>query len=381
MSSLDDINREEMRERKTIEEAKAQREWEIQDLVDKEVQQQLVRNEARKQVREMDHPFEPPLSMDFKQFVSQPLPEIQWIVKGLIDHGDNTLLSGKYKIGKSTLMINLLQSLVDGEPFLGKYPVQLEGTVCYMNYELEASKAQLWIGDADVRRKSRGRILNLRGKMKSDPLASEEGREWFVTHMQEWGVSVIVIDTFRVAYRGNPNDNAEAAEFTRMIDDVKARADVPNLILVNHFGRKDHEAGEEHGLGATELDNWADARWVFTRKGEDRFLMVEGRLEGLEESLLTYDRLRKRYTLEDAGVGVGKTQIDNLSTEQQLLRLIGATPGITTRQLREDFVGRVQKVAPAIKLLNATGVIRIEDGPKNAKLHYIKDAQAGSVIV
>lgn len=186
------------------------------------------------------------------------LPEVaeEYRVDLLFPTDSNLLLIAPFKAGKSTMMRNLVRSLVDGVPFLGHYEVrQVEGKVCYLNYE-ETSQAwlrsmrSLPIGHsthiAPVHRRGLGPIPFW------DDIRLEEFSGWLRANEAE----VLIVDTAVAAWRGyvdNENDNMQVSNFARLLDDLKSASGVRELVLVHHSGR---EAGR--GRGASSLEGWMD---------------------------------------------------------------------------------------------------------------------------
>jgi hypothetical protein len=296
-------------------------------------------------------------------------------VEGLLGRGHNALLASQYKAGKTTLLMNLARSLTDGLPFLGLYDTGLQGRVGYLNYELTDADAKRWLRDLKLEHPERAFVVGLRGQ--PNPLASERGRDWLVDALTEHGVGFLMVDTFRASFVGfgdSHNDNARLAIYTAMLDSVKLRAGVQEAVLSHHFGRKEHEQGEEHGQGAVELDNWADMRWLLTKNKEgQRFLSVSGRGDGLEESQLDYDPITRRLSVGEPGVS--RSDASKTNAESQILLAVNTAKGIGTRDLKD----RVRKAGgistedyeAARKALLNSGRVRTAPGPKNSKLHFL----------
>lgn len=338
------------------------------DRLREELGRQAARNEATRLLREQQHPFKAPSAISFADLAKKPLPEIQWTVDGLFGYGHNVLLTGAFKVGKSSLILNLIKSLVDGRPFLDLFPTTLDGNVCYMNYELMDQNLQTEIRRMHFRRGSRVITLGLREYPGSNPLLTERSRAWFVGFLREYEVEVLVVDTFRAAYHGvSHNDNAEVAAFTRMLDDLKKQANCPGLVLANHMGRKDHEQGQEHGAGATELDNWTDMRWIYTKDGDKqdspRFLKVEGRGGYLDESKLTWDDDSRRLMLMPSDVGTDRSKAKAGTIEEEILQFVGDNENVTANGVTEGVAKRKADVLRVIKELVAEG--RLERHPRH----------------
>lgn len=329
-----------------------------------------VRDEAQELYHEEIYGVTKPAEMlSFTQLLKRDLPEIQYAVDGVMGANHNVLLSAAFGSGKTRLLLNLVKALADGRPFLGRYGTNMVGNVCYMNYELDDVDVQRWITEHRIRRLSRCHIMNLRER--DNPLMTASSRKRLVAQLIERDIEIIVFDTFRGCYTGdNQNDNSEVGRFTRMLDQLKGEAGISGLVLANHFGRKDHEEGLEHGMGATELDNWCDVRMILTRKEEDRFLMCEKRVPGFPESMLEWDEEDKSLRLPGSQLGVGRVKREGGKLGEQLMNIVRAHPGINTTELRAQASGRTATISRVLAQLIDSGSIIAEDGEKRGTVSH-----------
>ena len=292
------------------------------------------------------------------------------MVDQLLGREHTALLAAGYKTGKTTLLLNLLQSLTDEQLFLNRFETHLEaGRVIWFNYELTEEQAQRWAQDMGISQASRAAYVGLRGL--PNPLASDAGREWIVNFLKQNETAIWFIDTFRASFFGESiNDLADVARYTSLIDEIKHEAGVSESIVTHHFGRKEHERGQEHGLGSVELDAWTDMRWLLTRAKDDRFFAVEGRSAGLQESALMYDDHTRRLAIE---LGIGREQkkaesqaenkqknIEEL--EKAILKAIKKEPGISSSGIQEVVEGRKATILALVKDLKMAGKIKVETG-------------------
>lgn len=328
--------------------------------------------------------FAPPaLATTFAEVLALPEPQISWTVEQLAEHGHNVLLAAQFKAGKTTLLLNLVRAMVDDVPFLGRFNCQLEGRACYLNCELTEADAQRWIKDLQFANPERALLVGLRGQ--PNPLASVQGQRWLVDFLKRHNVSTLIVDTFRASYFGDShNDNAQVARYTALLDSVKAEANVSMLVLSHHFGRKEHEPGQEHGQGAVELDNWADMRWLLTLGGDSRFLAATGRTDGIPESRLNFDRATRRLVLDESSFGLGREHARKHSAEEAILNVVRANPGVTARELRTKARGKgvsTEACDQALKALVAGRTIVTHPGPNNSKQHYLLEDAPGQTTL
>jgi RecA-family ATPase len=336
-----------------------------------EARQQVAALKADAQFRSPEH--RPSLTQDL---TAQPdsLPET---IEGLHRTGANAVIAAQYKAGKTTLVVNVLKALADGEPFLGRYPVDFEGRIAFFNYELDELQMVEWLASIGIRNTDRVTTVHLRGQRL--PLIAERAQRWAVEFMLENDIKAWFVDPFARAFAGcgNENDNGEVGAFLDALDLIKEQADVPDLWLTHHFGRKDHNEGQEHGRGATRLDDWPDVRWLLTRQHDQRFLKVEGRGVDEEETQLRWEPTGK-LTLGVGSRKEHKRQAEQFAAEftiRQVVEVVKAQPGINTRGIQVSMRGvSKNKIGPAIAQAIEDGKIRVELGKNKAHLHYPPDA-------
>ncbi len=281
------------------------------------------------------------LTDDFKIVDDAPIP---MTVAELHPTGCNTLLAAMYKTGKSSLLINLFRSLLDGEPFLGIYPITFTGRVCYWNYELTEQQFISWLRRHGIRNTDGASVLNLRGHPM--PLHVPQVRDEVIERMWQYEINFWIIDPFSKAYRGPENDNEKVGHWLDNLDVIKASAGISDLVMAAHFGRAEHEQGAEHVRGATVLDDWADVRWLLTKdKEEYRYFRADGRDVEVDETRLEFDESTGRLT----AVGGSRSTAKFMNVVTSVVDAVAATPGMNKRALRAAITGKNEAKDAAIK--------------------------------
>jgi hypothetical protein len=305
------------------------------------------------------------LDEDLKE-TSDPL---SWTVEELQVLGGNALLIAEFKAGKTTLSMNLAKSLADGEPFLDRFGVRRldEGTVAYWNYEMTAAQRRGWLTDVQVRHPERITLLDLRGY--SIPLQTKQGREVAVRWLEEARATYWILDPFGRAFGDNENDNAAVGAFLEALDDIKSRAGVQDLLLVTHTGRKEHEVGREHARGATRPDDWADTRWILTKRGGQRQLRAEGRDVLVAAVDLAFDSASRRLTAGSPSPEGGTVHMDPVEAMVlQVEQLVLANPGIHSGPLRAAIKGDGSSRGKAISVAVDRGLVRRERDSNDSRV-------------
>ncbi|MEU7574071.1 AAA family ATPase [Micromonospora sp. NPDC049240] len=294
-----------------------------------------------------------------------PDPEVIYRVDRLIPVDGNVTITAQYKTGKTTLVNELVRSLVDNQPFLGQYRVDPEdGRVAIFNYEVAEPMYRRWLRDQQIENPDRVVALHLRGKRL--PLTNPQVEDWVVRWLAEREVTVWVVDPFARAYVGcgEENDNSAVGQFLDTLDVIKDRAGVRELILPLHTGRAEQQRGEERARAATRLDDWADVRWLLTRdRNANRFLWANGRDVNVEEQRLTFDQQTRRLAAAGEGTGRSATRDDEL--DGRIVAVVTAEPGIGFNELHRRLGGDKQAVRAAVNRLVQAGRLRKEVGKNN----------------
>lgn len=311
---------------------------------------------------------EPPTTLTLADELDMDDEPLRFTIEELHPLGGNTLLAAQFKAGKTTLGLNLWRSLLDGDHFLGMFPVNRpEGRVAFWNYEVGRDMFRRWVRDVGVKHPERGAVANLRGFRL--PIWTPQGEDWAVRWLAEREVSVLVVDPFARAFRGagSENDNDDVGMFLEALDVIKRRAGVADLFLNAHTGRQQHEEGAEHVRGATVLDDWPDVRWVMVKDdANNRFFRADGRDVFVPEQGLDYDAATRRLHLN------GGTRAD-LRLEKAVAKVHEAVanhPGINSTELRSKVSGTNNKTqGEALREAISRGLVRVEkDGASHR--HY-----------
>jgi hypothetical protein len=360
-------------------------------LVAREKILQRVRRTARRMLdaEEAIAGWAPPdYTDDLAAELALPDDEVRWRVGEVFPVGANVLLTSMFKAGKTTLTNHLVKCFADGQPFLGRYPIeQPERRIVVWNYEVSAAQWRQWIREVGVQNVDRISVVHLRGHTM--PLISEHVQEWTINYLKQEKAGVWIVDPFARAFVGSgesENDNTVVGQFLEILDVIKHRAGVDELILPTHTGRATSEPGTERARGATRLDDWADVRWLITKdKDGARYFRATGRDVETPEGGLQYDPLTRNLTLTEGGReesespagGSRGAKITDSAVQNAVLAVVDGSPGIGLASIRQqvrDRIGSIRndRVDAAIRILAQHALVKIEDGGKgNPIRHFV----------
>jgi hypothetical protein len=265
--------------------------------------------------------------------------------------GGNTVLSASSTARKTTLGINMMKSLVDGVPFLGKYEMDFpDGNVSFWDFEMIEEMFKHWVRTIDIAHPERmARPLHLRGK--SNPLLHEElAIEWLRAHnTKAW-----ILDPGMGAWRGyvdNENNNSQMDHFTSTVDRIKVAAEVQDVFVFHHMGSaaKFTPEGDERGRGATRLEDWADHIWLLTNDDE-RAMWAKGRGVNIPHDEAVHLQFN-RQTYELVTNTTRKNKREDEAAYAGVDALVSAGEGVKTeawrdaitRKYRSDYLEAVKR--------------------------------------
>lgn len=277
--------------------------------------------------------------------------------------GNFTTITASYKAGKSTLMINLVHSLLDNVPFLGQDVLRPEGNIGYWNLEVEKNQFLKWIKDTGLKNDDKLKALHLRGT--KFPLYHPAFEERVVEWLQRNEIEVLIIDPGYLLLPGWPavgnggieNNNDLIAVVTTTLQRIKTSAGVVDLFMPVHTGHGSSGGENMHTRGGSVWGGFPDHLWYLWKKrlieGEDpiRHFRAEGRSPDFDTVLLAYDKQTRLYTPEKSLEDVQKRgrakavvmalirEGDNLGTAE----LRRATKGVGNEGFPEAVAEAVKK--------------------------------------
>jgi hypothetical protein len=312
-------------------------------------------------------------SVRLDQFLAEKATTARPCLGGLLAEGHNGLLAAQYKAGKSTVCDAIVTALANGTPFLGAFDVPQPQRVVYLDYEMTEDDHRDRLRHLDLARPEAVLIVPLRGVRLS--LTTAAGRRWLLDQLIPHQPDFIIVDTYSAASApsvDNENDNAAGRRWLMEWDAIKAEAGAHTSLITHHTGRAQQAEGEEHGRGATVLDDWADTRLMLTRDRESgqRFLASEGRSPyQLSESMLTFDAGTRSLYLAEASIGANRAQARAVKNAQVVADAVAKTPGILTTKLRDAIgdtgISNNAAKAGAIDAAKRRGLVHTHAGAGN----------------
>lgn len=240
-------------------------------------------------------------------FLGSEPPAPEWIVDGLVHYGGSALLTGKYKSGKSTLMLNLIAALTTGSVFLGQFGVSKPKRVAYIDMELGRGMAWRWLKDIPnidtskllyIPRVGQGNQLNMR---------SETLRANMARMLIENEVDVLIIDPLSPIMSALGVDENSADVVRPLLDSfdmLKTEANLEAIVVSHHTGHQD----PSRARGSTAFMDWASSFMSVVRQGEEfdspRTFRASGRDVAVNTAELMFESHHRKLVLSGSGLYV-----------------------------------------------------------------------------
>lgn len=329
--------------------------------------------EARSIVATEDAP-EPPEVRELGQWLAEPDEPVRWLVRDVWPAGERVLWVGPAKSGKTTGRDNVVRSLVDGVPFLGRHEVEAvtEG-VALLDFELGEKMLRRWLRLQNIEHPERVDVYPMRGRGSAFNVLAAEVRSMWAARLKERGRRVLVVDCLRPLCDAlGLDENRELSKILNALDALIAEAGMTEWIALHHTGRQG-----EHSRGDSGADGTAGVLWRTVREDPDRidsprYFSAFGRDVSLAESLLSFDEASHALTIG----GGSRAEVRADAASDQVLAVLpvaGHGEALSGRQVETAVGGAAGRdaVRRSLRDLVESGVVVTSKGPRNSRLHAL----------
>jgi hypothetical protein len=314
---------------------------------------------------------------------------VGWLLHSFLPSSGRLLLSAQRKTGKTTMLLQLVRSLL-GDPhekFLGAFavePLTPNERIVFLNYEVSAPTFRRWIIAAGIEPDDR-RFIRVHLAGKANPLATRRSRELFADRLRGLNVRLLVVDPFSNAFASgadeprDENDVAAVGPFLYGLDDLMAAAEIPALVLSAHAGW----SADGRSRGSSKIEDWPDTIAHLTTAdqsdpGATRYLDLRGReVEAFAKRGLVFDSTTGQSTITDRGPKkAGNVDDGAREIVAEVVALVEESGGgWSVSQVRQTFRSRKPgnsdtKIGRALDFAHEDGLIqRARDG--QTVRHYL----------
>jgi len=255
--------------------------------------------EARKRLEAEERgPADIPPFETLAERLRRPIPITRFRIDGWLPMGGRALLAAQFKAGKTSLIANLVRSLTDGDPFLGRdRVVPIPGTVCVVDFEMSEGQLTAWYRDQRLRHPDRAILVPMRGRAGAFNIIDPAVRAAWAAHLRAHQVGVLVLDCVRPMMDAlGLDEHKDGGRFLVAVDGLLAEAGIGEAVVVHHMGHTG-----ERARGDSRFRDWPDVEWRLVRQdgnpSSPRFLTAFGRDVDIPEQQLTFDPVTRRITI------------------------------------------------------------------------------------
>lgn len=336
----------------------------------RELERLQVREEANRRLRAGRAPDPTTLARPgtMADLLKLDLGEPGYLVENLWPENGRVVLTAAKKTGKTTMVGNVLRSLLDGGSFLGNFPVKPGNKVYLIDNEMNSKALQKWYREFDAQHYENLFVECLRenreyGRRVFNPL-DETNRAVWAERIAAAGANVVVLDCLRPQMDAlGLDENHEAGLFLDAMDALIQQAGVPHLLVVHHSGHLEGRA-----RGDSRIGDWPDAEWKLNKKTEQgtRSFQAYGRDVSVPAQALKYTAENRLLELdpdalrmEEAARDEEKRAAQAALEEKRLKKLrsaLEADPGLSVRKAQKLLSGtelraRTDEVSRLLKLI------------------------------
>ena len=257
-----------------------------------------INSEARRRLdEENQQPIVLPAVKALDQLLAEPDTPTKYRIEGLAPADSRVMLSAQYKAGKTILVGNLLRSLADSVPFLGRFDVCVPAAgIVVIDNELSEDTLRRWLREQGIENTSAvADVVALRGKVGMLNLLDDRCRDQWSTRLRDIGADYLVLDCLRPVLDAlgleENRDAGNPVAFDAMLSD----AGINDAAIVHHMGHSN-----ERARGDSRLQDWPDAISRMVRETDEpdspRYFSAFGRDVNIAEGQLGYNPVTRHLT-------------------------------------------------------------------------------------
>lgn len=280
------------------------------------------------------------------------------------------LLSAQFKAGKSTVIANLIRSLVDGDPFLGRFTVNTPAChAVLVDDELSENMLRRWLREQGiVNTDNVADVISLRGRVGAFNLLDDRRRSEWVQRLADQGCDYLILDCLRPVLDALGLDEShDAGRFLVAFDALLTEAGIADACVLQHMGH-----GGERARGDSRLLDWPDAIWRVVRETEEpdspRYFSAYGRDVEVPEGRLNFDPATRRLTY----TGGSRADVKADAAVFDVVELLAESSApLSKSSIEMQLAGGAHSqgtIRAAIKAAITREFVTVTSGPRGAKL-------------
>jgi len=327
----------------------------------------------------------PPIR-NLTDLLAEPDTETAYRIENLAPAGGRVMLTAQAKMGKTHLVGNLVRSLVDGHPFLGRFGINGQARrVVVIDTELSENMLRRWLREQGIVNTDRVDVIALRGRVGAFNILD-------LDRLAEWaevlgGADFAILDCLRPVLDAlGLDEHRDAGKFLVAFDALLAQAGITDALLVHHMGHTG-----ERARGDSRLQDWPDVTWRILRAKDDpdsdRFFTAYGRDVDVPEGRLEFDSSTRRLTYTDGSRKADARRSLSEDVLGEILDILAErlAEGNADPMSRNDILAvskdqysrSARTIGPALELGVSQSVLARTNGPRNSHLYNLVNPCTG----
>jgi len=331
-----------------------------------------VNHEARRRLDDENRPpiILPPVK-NLETLLREPDTPTRYRIEDVAPERARIMLSAQSKAGKTTIRDNLMRSLTDGDPFLGRFTVHTPAEcVVLIDDEMSEDTLRRWLRDQAITNTvAVADVIALRGRVGAFNLLDDRCRDRWAERLRDLGCDYLVLDCLRPCLDAlGLDESRDAGRFLVAYDALIDEAGISDSAIVHHMGHTG-----ERARGDSRLQDWPDAIWRVVRETDEpsstRYFSAYGRDVDVREGRLAFDPSTRRLTYAPGSRSDAKTEAAKLAAIQVIVQ---AGKPLSKNSIEKALADAEEHTQTAVRagLAQAVknGLVTVADGPRRAKL-------------
>jgi hypothetical protein len=343
------------------------------EAVSDEVFRGRARREAKRILHEEENPPQTlPEVLDLKTRLARPRAPTTFRIEGWQPKDSRVVLAAQYKVGKTSLTGNLVRSLVDGDPWLGKWDVEpIVGTVGILDFEMSANQAEDWLATQDIQAADRVVLVSLRGHTATFNIMDPGVRRQWAELLAEHAVDYLILDCLRPLLDAlGLDEHRDVGKILGPFDALLGEAQIREALVVHHMGHNG-----ERSRGDSRIRDWPDVEWRYMRENESpsspRYIAAFGRDVDVPDTKILYDTETRRVT---AAKGTREDKAADAALAEVLHVLGEAEAPLSGRALETELATTShtrEAIRGALRIGLRRSLIVASPGPRRSTLYAV----------
>ncbi|MDR3658505.1 MAG: AAA family ATPase [Mycobacterium sp.] len=230
--------------------------------VQKEVRRQNTVEEARRR-RQAAGWNAPPEQGSLADQLQNVDTAMVYVVEDVFPDGAICQVNAQFKIGKTTLVTNLVQSLATGDPFLRRFRVKSVGNIAHWNMEVSQNTLLGWYRKQGMPDEALGKCfpLSVRGNLSLD-FNNDSVVAWTLKWLKDNDIQAWIIDPLSKLYRDDENSSTEFNKWWLRLEHIAREAGLKLVVVVHHTGH-----ANERSRGTSAMMGNPDVLLSYTHAG------------------------------------------------------------------------------------------------------------------